>query len=267
MAWYDRGMSDAPTVTTEIRDHVFLIGLDRADKLNSFDVRMLRELAEAYAAYEANDELWCAVLFGHGDHFTSGLVLNEVGPAVASGQPLFSGGVDPLDLTEPRRSKPVVCAVKGWCLTIGIELLLASDIRVAAAGTRFRQMEVNRGIMPFGGATLRFPQLAGWGNAMRWLLTGDEFDAAEAERIGLVQEVTPAGKELERAIELAEHVAACAPMAVQATRRSALRTVELGPGAAKANLMNDARALMSSEDAAEGVRSFIERRPARFRGR
>ena len=74
-------------------------------------------------------------------------------------------------------------------MTLGIELLLAADIRVAAADARFAQIEVNRGIYPFGGATVRFPQVAGWGNAMRWILTGDEFDAEEALRIGLVQEV------------------------------------------------------------------------------
>ena len=79
--------------------------------------------------------------------------------------------------------------MQGWCLTLGIELLLAADIRIAAAGTRFAQLEVQRGIYPFGGATIRLPRHTGWGNAMRWLLTGDEFDADEALRIGLVQEV------------------------------------------------------------------------------
>src|SRR6202011_3363484 len=99
---------------------------------------------------------------------------------------------------------PLIAVAHGWCMTLGIELLLAADIRIAAAGTRFTQLEVQRGIYPFGGATIRLPREAGWGNAMRWLLTGDEFDAAEAHRIGLVQEVTEPGKELERAVALAE---------------------------------------------------------------
>ena len=83
------------------------------------------------------------------------------------------------------RTKPLVAAVHGKCLTLGIELLLASDVRIAAENATFAQIEIKRGIFPFGGATLRFPEAAGWGNAMRWLLTGDEFDAKEALRIGL----------------------------------------------------------------------------------
>ncbi|HUH05354.1 MAG TPA: crotonase/enoyl-CoA hydratase family protein [Kofleriaceae bacterium] len=261
-------MATYETLTVERRERLFLIGLNRAAKLNSFNLAMLRELGQAYAEYEADAGARCAVLFAHGDHFTSGLDLAEVGPAVASGRSLFpDDAIDPLDLGPPRRTKPVVCVVHGWCLTIGIELLLACDVRVAAEGTRFRQMEVNRGIMPFGGATLRFHQLAGFGNAMRWLLTGDELDADEAHRIGLVQEVAPAGETLDRGIGIATRIAACAPLAVRATRASALTALERGREAAYAELMHEARALMSTEDAVEGVRSFIERRPADFKGR
>ena len=110
-------------------------------------------------------------------------------PRIASGQdPFPDDGRDPWRL-DGDWTKPVVAAAQGWCLTLGIELLLAADIRIAAAGTRFAQLEVLRGIYPFGGATIRLPRQTGWGNAMRWLLTGDEFDADEALRIGLVQEV------------------------------------------------------------------------------
>ncbi len=261
-------MSDPETLTLEQRDHVFRIGLDRPGKRNAFNLQMLRELAQAYRVFEDDPELWCAVLFGHGDHFTAGLDLGEVGPAVASGAPLFpADGLDPLDLVPPRRTKPVVCAVQGWCITIGIELLLACDIRVCAEDTRFRQMEVNRGIMPFGGATLRMPQVAGWGNAMRWLLTGDELGAAEAYRIGLVQEVAPTGAQVEQADQLADRVAACAPLAVRATRTSSRIALEEGDEAAKAQLLSQARGLMTTADAAEGVRSFLERRTARFQGK
>ena len=108
-------------------------------------------------------------------------------------------------------------------MTLGIELLLAADIRIAAAGTRFTQLEVQRGIYPFGGATIRLPAIAGWGNAMRWLLTGDEFDAAEAHRIGLVQEVADdAAAALARAREIAQTIAdRAAPLGVRATLASA----------------------------------------------
>ncbi len=261
-------MGPFETLSVEIHDHLVVVGLNRPTKMNAFSLTMLRELSQAYTAYEADDSLWCLLLTAHGDHFTAGLDLAEVGPAVAEGQPLFpEGGVDPLDLMDPRRTKPVVTAAHGWCLTIGVELLLASDIRIAAMGTRFKQMEVQRGIMPFGGGTLRWPQVAGWGDAMRWLLTGDEFDAAEAQRIGLVQEVVEGDALAERALWLAQRVTAQAPLAVRATRANAMLALEQGHDAAKAALMDQARGLFGTADAHEGVMSFLQRRPAKFEGR
>ncbi len=262
-------MTDStPRIVTERHGHVLSVILDRADKMNAFDVQMLRELGEAMTEYEADPELRCALLAANGEHFTAGLDLAEVGPAVRSGEALFpKGTVDPLSLHEPRRKKPLVMAVQGWCLTIGIELLLAADIRLAAEGARFGQIEINRGIFPFGGATVRLPAVAGWGNAMRWLLTGDKFDAAEALRIGLVQEVAPVDDLRDQAMEIAQTVAKRAPLGVYATIRSA-RTAELeGMQAAIDELLPIARELMDTDDAAEGVRSFVERREGEFKGR
>ncbi|MEM9729033.1 MAG: crotonase/enoyl-CoA hydratase family protein [Myxococcota bacterium] len=258
----------SPRVVTERDGHVLQIILDRADKMNAFDVQMLQELAAAVTAFEADPELRCAVICANGDNFTAGLDLAEVGPAVRSGEALFpKDSVDPLSLHEPRRTKPLVMAAQGWCLTIGIELLLAADIRLAAEGTRFGQIEINRGIFPFGGATLRLPEVAGWGNAMRWLLTGDRFDAVEAHRIGLVQEVVPADELRTRAIRIAHTVAKRAPLGVYATIRSA-RTQQLeGTQKAVDELLPIARELMDTEDAEEGVRSFVERREGNFKGR
>lgn len=255
-------------VTLETRDRVLLIGLNRADKRNAFDRAMLVQLAEALTRYEDDDGLWCAVLHAHGEHFTAGLDLAEVGPAVAAGELLFPAGlVDPVGLYGRVRQKPLITAVQGWCLTIGIELMLASDIRVAASDSKFGQIEIKRGIFPFGGATLRMPQIAGWGDAMRWLLTGDTFDAAEARRLGLVQEVVEPGQQLERAAALAASVAKQAPLGVRATLKSARAAVEQGPAAALTTMMADIREVMTSDDAREGVQSFVERREARFRGR
>ena len=259
---------ERPRVLTERDGRLFHIVLDRADKMNAFDLRMLRELAEAVTEYETDESLWCAVVYANGEHFTAGLDLAEVGPAVRSGAALFpEGSVDPLNLHDTKRKKPLVMAVQGWCLTIGIELLLAADIRLAAEGARFGQIEINRGIFPFGGATIRLPEIAGWGNAMRWLLTGDRFDANEALRLGLVQEVVPEAELREKAIEMARTVARQAPLGVQATLRSS-RTAQLrGTEAAIAELLVIARELMDSEDAAEGIRSFLERREGTFKGR
>jgi enoyl-CoA hydratase/carnithine racemase len=257
-----------PRVLTERDGRIVHIILDRADKMNAFDLRMLRELGEAVTNYEADESLWCAVLFANGENFTAGLDLAEVGPAVRSGAPLFpEGTIDVLNLHEPRRKKPLVMAAQGWCLTIGIELMLAADIRLAAEGTRFGQIEINRGIFPFGGATIRLPEIAGWGTALRWLLTGDHFDAAEALRIGLVQEVVPADQLRDKAVQIARTVAKRAPLGVAATLRSA-RTAQLrGTEAAIAELLVIARELMGTEDAAEGIRSFLERREGNFKGR
>jgi enoyl-CoA hydratase/carnithine racemase len=255
-------------LTEDVRGHVLHIGLARPEKRNAFNIALLSALSEAYTRLEDDPSLRCGLLFAQGDHFTAGLDLAEVGPAVRAGKALFRDDrVDPLQLTGRHRTKPVVIAVSGYCFTIGIELALACDVRVAATGTRFRQMEVQRGIMPFGGATLRFPALIGWGDAMRWLLTGDEFGPEEALRIGLVQEVVPHGEHVEKAAWIAQRIAAQAPLAVQATRRSAAMAVADGQAAALGSLLPDARALMDTEDAAEGLQSFLERREARFKGR
>ena len=258
-----------PILTVElVADHVLAMGLSRPAKRNAFNRPLLEELARAFTRLEADSEVRCGLLYAHGDHFTAGLDLSDVGPAVAAGEDLFPRGeVDPLELGGRTRHKPVVLAVQGICYTIGIELALACDIRVAAAGTRFRQMEVARGIMPFGGATFRLPELIGWGDAMRWMLTGDEFSATEAHRMGLVQEVVPDGTQFDAGLALAARVAAQAPLAVQATRRNSALAVSESVGIARLELLDAARRLMATEDAAEGLASFRERRIARFRGR
>jgi enoyl-CoA hydratase/carnithine racemase len=161
----------------------------------------------------------------------------------------------------------MVVAVKGITFTLGIELMLAADIVVAADDCRFSQLEVKRGIMATGGATLRMAERAGLGNAMLHLLTGDEFGSTEALRLNFVQRVVPTGQELEEAIRIAGRIAEQAPLAVVATRLNALKAVEQGPPAAAADFIDVQRRLANTEDAAEGVRSFVERRPARFKGR
>ncbi|APR85384.1 Enoyl-CoA hydratase [Minicystis rosea] len=255
-------------VTVEKRGHVLLIGLDRAAKRNAFDVAMYHALARAYATLAHDDELRAGVLFAHGDHFTAGLDLAAFTPVFASGAwSVPEGGIDPLGLAGDRLDKPVVSAVQGICFTIGIELMLATDIRVAARGTRFGQIEIKRGIYPVGGATTRLPREVGWANAMRWLLTGDEFSAEEAHRIGFVQELADRGQELDRAVAIAETIAAQAPLGVRATILSARRAREEGEAAAEKRLLADLAPLLVSEDAKEGLASFLERRAAKFTGR
>jgi enoyl-CoA hydratase/carnithine racemase len=221
-------------VTIERRGHVLMMGLDRIKKRNAFDLAMYNALGLAYGELERDEELRCGVLFAHGDHFTAGLDLEQWVPAFSAGRfpELPKGAIDPLGLDEKKRlSKPIVMAVQGICLTIGLELLLATDIRVAASNTRLAQIEIKRGIYPVGGGTVRLMQEIGWGNAMRYLLTGDEISVQQAYRMGLVQEVVELGEQVERAAEIAQTIAAQAPLAVYATLKSA----RLAWLAAKAN--------------------------------
>ncbi|MEU3856544.1 crotonase/enoyl-CoA hydratase family protein [Streptomyces sp. NPDC028722] len=264
----DAASADAAAVTVERDGHVLLMGLNRPAKRNAFTRAMLAELSAAYGLLESDDDLWCGVLFAHGDHFTGGLDMVDVGAELASGKfDAPEGGRDPWRL-DGTWSKPVVAAAHGWVMTLGIELLLAADIRVAARDARFAQYEIRRGIYPFGGATLRFPREAGWGNAMRWILTGEEFDATEAHRIGLVQEVVADGPAaVERATRIARVIAEkSAPLGVRTALRSAHLAHEHGDGAAIERLRPDIARLLSTADGAEGVRSFVERRDALFTG-
>ena len=256
-------------ITTERDGHVLLIGFNRPEKRNAADYQLLTELSKAYAELENDPELRVGLVFAHGDHFTGGLDLADVGPRIgADGLDISGdGGINPWQVSGQQLSKPVVIAVQGTCLTLGIELILASDIAVAAASTTFGQIEVARGILPFGGATIRFPRAVGWGNAMRWILTGDSFDAAEALRIGLVQEVVADGEQYARALELANRIAAQAPLAVQAALANARLAVRAGDAEAERSLQPELVRLASSEDARIGMEAFMTRKPATFIGR
>jgi enoyl-CoA hydratase len=257
---------EPPKISTEKRGHLLLIGFDRPKKMNAFDMEMLKQLADAYVRLEGDADLRCGVVFAHGENFTAGLDLANVAPHVAKGEFLLGqGAIDPWGVHGKFRSKPTVVAVHGRCFTLGIELCLAQDVVVAASTARFAQIEIKRGIFPFGGATFRLVHTAGWQNAMRWLLTGDEFDAAEAHRIGLVQEVVEPGKQLERAIAIAETIAAQAPLGVQATIASARRAV-YEEAAARA-LLPEIQRLMATDDAREGLMSFLERRAGNYSGK
>ena len=256
------------SISVEQRGHLLLMGLDRPDKYNGYTPAMASELVAAYTRLDEDPDLRVGVLFGHGKHFTAGIDLPKWTARMETGGDRSKGEerVDPTALGARKCRKPIVTAVHGISFTFGIEVALAGDIIVAADDCRFSQLEPKRGIHATGGATIRFVERAGWGNAMYHLLTADEFDAAEAYRIGLVQEVVPAGSQLTRAIEIAEQIAALAPLAVQATKASSRRYLEEGVDACVAALGTVQAELMKSDDATEGVQSFIERRTAVFKG-
>jgi enoyl-CoA hydratase/carnithine racemase len=249
------------------------MGIDRPAKRNGVTPAMLCQLAEAYTRLDDDPGLRAGVLYAVGDHFTGGMDLPALSPYLQRGEkpvPIDRNLVEPHDLGLPgyrRRTKPVVAAVKGICFTVGIELMLAADVVVAADNCRFSQLEVARGIMAAAGATLRMTQRAGAGNALHLLLTGAEFDSTEALRLNFVQKVTPAGQEFDEALRIARSIAAQAPLAVLETRLNVRKAVEEGPLAAMADFIAIQQRLSDSEDAAEGRKSFLERRPAVFKGR
>lgn len=262
-------MSEQPK-TGEVRTfnegRICRIVIDNAAKRNAFSPEMMLQLSDALTRFDADTSLWVAVVSAEGDHFTAGLDMPKFfGPgATHKGTP--EGNIDPFALKR-RTTKPVVTAVQGITYTIGIEMMLAGDIVVAADTARFCQMESKRGIAPLGGAHFRFLSRTGWGNAMYHLMLCDEFNAAEALRIGLVQEVVPDGQQVERALQIAAAIAANAPLGIQVMKESALKYIEAAEAAAIAMLPAIRERVMGTEDAEEGIRSFVERRAANFQGR
>ncbi len=249
--------------------HVLVIRLTRADKRNAADMQMLEELAHAYAQLEADPQLRVGLITADGDHFTGGLDLADIAPRLtAAGLNIVpDGAIDPWGVQTDPVSKPVVMAVKGTCFTLGIELMLAADIAVAADTSIFAQLEVQRGILPFGGATLRFASRCGWGNAMRWMLTGDTFDANIAHAMGLVQEVVEVAQVESRGLEIAQRIAAAAPLAVAATLRNSRLAARATEQAAIAQLQPELVALMQSRDARAAFESYLTKVPPVFEGR
>jgi enoyl-CoA hydratase len=256
-------------VRIEDEGPVLHIVLDRPAKANAFDGEMIAELAGAYTELDRDPARRVGLVTAEGRTFTGGLDLPAVAPLLADGRGddlLPAGLCDPWGMYGPLVSKPVVVGVHGRCFTAGLELVLAADCCIAADDAVFGQQEVTRGIVAFGGATQRLPERAGWGGALRYLLTGDTFDAAEALRLGIVQQVVPAPDLVATARGLAERIAAQAPLAVQATLRNARLARSAPTEEVAAALRSEIRALATSADAAEAVTAMVERRDPVFRG-
>jgi enoyl-CoA hydratase len=253
-------------IRTELDGRVLKITVDNVAKKNAFVPEMMRDLALALTAFDRNDEQWVAVLTAAGEHTTAGLDMPKFFGPGATPVETPADAIDPFALKR-HTYKPVIAVVQGLTLTIGIEMMLAADIVVAADTARFCQMESKRGIAPLGGAHFRFLTRTGWGNAMYHLMLCDEFDAQRALQIGLVQEVVPFGKHIERGMELAQRIARNAPLGLRAMKEAALAYLAAAEAAAVAAIPTVRERVMTSRDAAEGIRSFVERREARFEGR
>ncbi|UPK39846.1 crotonase/enoyl-CoA hydratase family protein [Bradyrhizobium sp. 186] len=253
-------------IRTEEHGHILKIIIDNVTKKNSFTPAMMEQLSNALTELNDNETYWVGVICAEGGDFTAGLDMPKFFGPTAEKRKIKDGNVDPFGLSK-RCRKPIVTAVQGIVFTIGIELMLAGDIVVAAADARFCQMEARRGIAPLGGAHFRFLSRAGWGDAMYHLFLCDEFSAQRAHAIGLVQEVVPPGEQIDRAMTLAALIACNAPLGIQVTKEAAAKYIEGGEAAAIAYIPNIRDRVLGSADAKEGIQSFIERRAAVFQGR
>jgi enoyl-CoA hydratase/carnithine racemase len=256
-------------VTIDRDENVLLIGVNRPDAYNLWDLDVIHGVSRAYRMLGDDPALRVGIVYGHGKRFTAGLDLPSVAPAVASGEVgsvLPPDGYDPWDFFGEPCPKPIVVAAHGTCNTLGIELMLASQVAIASEGTKFAQLEVARGVFPLGGATFRLPMRLG-PPGTRYLLTAEGFDVETAFRLGLISEIVPTGKHLERAIELAKIIASNAPLAVQASIASARAAERASRETARAVLFERYSQIMTSFDAGEGVAAMIENRPPVFRGK
>lgn len=257
-----------PHIESSISGHVLEIKVNRPEKLNALSPQMFDEISLALGELDRNPDLRVGLLYAEGKHFSSGIELDKWAPIFAAGKgfPCPPGGLDPFAMNGPRCRKPLVMAVQGYCYTWGVEIMLTTDVRIAAEDTRFAMLEVKRGIYPCGGATLRLPQQMGWSNAQHHLLTGDPWSAAEAYRTGLVQAVVPVGEQYQAARDAANRIAAAAPLGVAAVLKSTRLAHLEGEEVAARHIFDDMPSVMGSADAREGVQSFMEKRTAIFKG-
>ena len=266
----DIPLSSTAKVTIERRGQIVLIGINRPYIHNRVDPETYVALAEAYYQYDHDYSLRASVLFGHGDNFSRGIDVDAFQALVTSVRPRADGhgAIDPLAKGAPTLSKPLVVVVHGDTWNMGHELHLAADIRVAAADTRFGQDENTHGRFPGGGATIRFVREAGWGNAMRYMLTGDHWGAEEALRMGVVQEIAPTRDQaLEAGINFAAKIAACGPLGVKTTLASAHLAIDFSQAEALSKLNVQYEALYRTEDFKEGHKAEAEARAPIYQGR
>jgi enoyl-CoA hydratase len=220
-------MTDVSPVRYERPGNAALVTIDRPERRNAVDGATAAALLECYERFEADDGARVMVLTGAGDKaFCAGADLK----AISTLDPTLPGG--PMGFTRLFPSKPAIAAVSGWCLAGGVELALWCDLRIAAEGSTFGLFERRWGVPLIDGGTQRLPRIVGMGRALELILTGRPVQAEEAMRIGLVNEVVPAGRHVERALELAERLAGFPQETMLADRRAALegagRTLEEG---------------------------------------
>jgi enoyl-CoA hydratase len=254
---------DQPTVITERRDRVLLIELNRPESRNAIDLLGAELLAAALAQLDADPGLHVAVISGRGGHFCSGHDLQ----AFLAGERAEIPGRGFAGLVEAPPQKPLIAAVEGAAIGGGFEIVLSSDLVVASSEATFSCPELERGLVPTGGALIRLPRLLPGKLAAELVLTGRSLSAAEAERLSVVNRLVAPGEALDAALALASEIAAKAPLATRASSRVLREAAGLDEAAAFALQRRIVAPVLDSDDAAEGARAFVEKRPPRWQGR
>jgi len=254
------------TILVEHRDPIAFVRFNRPDKLNAMNSKMKDEIITALGELEGDEAVRVVILTGAGDKaFVAGAEINEFKGRTAQDQwdlyhrPFLYDAVD-------KFAKPLIAMINGYCLGGGCELALACDIRVASDRASIGQPEINIGIIPGGGGSQRLPRLVGHGKAMEMILTGDRIPAAEAHRIGLIDEVFPHEQLEAKTLEIANRIAAKSPAAVRLAKQAvkAAARMPLGEG------LRYEQALFSlvftTHDKEEGIAAFLEKRPPKWTG-
>jgi enoyl-CoA hydratase len=252
----------------DIADGAAVVTINRPAALNALNVEVLEELAAAFAELKGNDAVACVILTGSGAKaFVAGADIAAMQPLDAVAAVHFARRGHALLNDIEKFPKPVIAAVNGFALGGGCELAMACDIRIAAENARFGQPEVNLGVIPGFGGTLRLSRLVGKGRAKELIFTGDMVDAQEAYRIGLVNKVVAAEDLLATARSMAAKIASKGPVALRFAKESVDNGLEMDldrAGRFEADLFG---LCFATADQKEGMLAFLEKRPAKFTGR
>src|SRR5215217_6110918 len=261
----------AEYVKVELDGRVAIVTLDHPP-VNALSARLLEELEEEYNRLDADDEVRAIVLRGEGEKaFVAGADITEF-PALReqieeAAETGSARGIQKLALRMDAGRTPVIAAIHGFCLGGGLELAMACDIRVAAEDAQLGQPEIKLGLIPGGGGTQRLPRLVGRGRALYLNLTGDFISGAQAYEWRLLERVTPPGKHLEGALEIARTLAERSPFAMGVVKELATTAVDLPLEEGLKRESEGFFRCLASEDGAEGVSAFIEKREPRWTGR
>lgn len=260
---------------------VFEITIDRPEARNSLDLPHFGALARAWEDFRDDDDMWVAIVTGVDDVFCVGADLKTFVPAITEAVDEMvekrNAGADEIEvpataamtavLREFPLYKPVIAAVNGICAAGGMEMLMGTDLRIAADDATFRVTEARRGLFPGGGTTVRLPRQIPFARAMEVLLMCDPMPAAEAERYGIVNKVVPRDEVMDEARAFAEVVMRNAPLAIRHTKESVLTGLRLPLDEAFEQELMHAAAVFATEDAREGPRAFAEKREPNWKAR